>query len=61
MISELEHTCASTGKVTGKEASKGEDIFRKDPTVGAKKLQDSIYLSPPLQTPIARSFDRFKR
>ncbi|KAF0931645.1 hypothetical protein E2562_005602 [Oryza meyeriana var. granulata] len=43
-----DHTCASTSKVNGKEATKGwianraTDVLRVDTTVGAKKLQQQL-------------------
>ena len=37
VISELEHTCASTGKVTGKEASKGGGYLQERSNCWCKK------------------------
>jgi hypothetical protein len=42
------HTCASTSKVRGKEATKGwiadraKDILKSKPGLGAKKLQEHL-------------------
>ena len=49
------HTCASTSKVMGKEATKGwianraTEILRTDPTMGAKKLQVQLEQQFPIK------------
>ncbi|KAF0935950.1 hypothetical protein E2562_037440 [Oryza meyeriana var. granulata] len=56
-----DHTCASTSKVKGKEATKGwianraTDVLRVDTTVGAKKLQQQLEQ----QFPIKLSYSKF--
>jgi hypothetical protein len=48
-LSELDvHTCSSTSKMKGREASiawisqKVKDVVKEDPTLGAKKLQKRL-------------------